>query len=126
MSLARCIPIVPAIAKDPTFNFVNENIVYACGVAGTIVKTSHSPGWNTEIKEIAKQNFIYPNPAKSLLTLRSTNEILCISFLSIDGKLVYKIKNPNEIIDISFLKTGTYFIRLESNSTIQTERLVKH
>jgi photosystem II stability/assembly factor-like uncharacterized protein len=107
------------------FYFVDENITYACGVAGTIVKTIHSPGWNTNIEEITSKSNLYPNPATSSLRLNNWKETRSISFLTLDGKLIHTIKNPTDLMDVSFLKIGTYLVRIESNSRIDMERLIK-
>ncbi|MCC6837754.1 MAG: SBBP repeat-containing protein [Bacteroidia bacterium] len=66
---------------------------------------------NIEENEINKDYLtVYPNPAKDYVTIKSTT-ITDISLLNILGEEIKKIKiSKDEIIDISFLSSGIYFL----------------
>ena len=78
---------------------------------------------------VTKENFevkFYPNPAKSTLTLESSNENYKISFTDALGKNIYSklIQNKRENIDLSSLAPGIYFVRFSYNGIVYIKKLV--
>ena len=75
----------------------------------TVDEPSHVEGFET------KTISVYPNPASNVLTVANA-ENSDITILNILGKVVFKTNNSsaNQIIDISYLPEGTYFIRVDS------------
>jgi hypothetical protein len=72
---------------------------------------------------------VYPNPTKNVWNINSNGQVLnSISVFDVSGKQVKSLKpNSNEtVIDASNLNTGLYFVRLESNSGIETIKLIKN
>ena len=74
---------------------------------------------------------ISPNPAKNLVKLRfnkNTNNSIAIRVLDIQGKLVFKSKNQlkNSIteIDVSHLKSGLYFLKVNDDTNQLTKKLI--
>ncbi|MGL2963391.1 DUF7619 domain-containing protein [Flavobacterium sp. RSB2_4_14] len=68
-----------------------------------------------------------PVPTKNTLTI-STKEPLVMSSVSIYntlGQMVQVITNPSETIDVSGLKTGSYFIKIISDKGSTTGKFVK-
>ncbi|MCZ4318299.1 T9SS type A sorting domain-containing protein [Aequorivita viscosa] len=64
--------------------------------------------------DIAKLS-IYPNPTSDKLYLSgNTSEIELLQIFSIHGKLIQKLNNISEEIDISTLSSGLYFLKLSS------------
>jgi len=67
--------------------------------------------------EFSNVFILSPMPAKDVLTI-TTKQAVAISSISIYnmlGQLVQVLTNPNETIDVSNLKTGSYFIKIVSN-----------
>lgn len=70
---------------------------------------------------------VYPNPAKETLTINGDSVIL-IKYLYIYnllGQLVQKNTNPNETIDVSELKTGSYFIQIVTDKGTASHKFIK-
>ncbi len=83
-----------------------------------------NPG-GTTIREIAQKNIItlYPNPAKSLVSL----SIPCnIVLTDITGKVVYVQQNTDKV-DLTHQPAGVYFITLSNlkGELIQRSKLIK-
>jgi len=70
---------------------------------------------------------IYPNPVTDKLQIESSITVQNIELYSIDGKVVYQSKpNTNNIsISLNHLKTGIYFLRVQTNNQLFTEKIVK-
>lgn len=68
--------------------------------------------------EISKLN-IYPNPAKEEIIIKYEKAINSLELLDLNGKSVLNNKNltpkMEQNIKIDYLKTGTYFIRINEN-----------
>jgi hypothetical protein len=84
------------------------------------------------ITELLKQNdfMLYPNPAKSVITIKSSIEgALKIDYEVLDvlGKTIIKneTNTSNFSINISDLNSGIYFIRLNSNNSMVVKKFVK-
>ena len=84
------------------------------------------------ITELLKQNdfMLYPNPAKSVITIKSTLEgsaTLDYDIIDVLGKTVIKNEttNLNFNINISDLNSGIYFLRLKINNSIIVKKFVK-
>jgi hypothetical protein len=70
----------------------------------------------------------YPNPVKDQLSLRADNAIDHVEMMSVLGQTVLAVK-PNvteTTLDISSLKTGTYFVRVQVGDAIQTVKVIKN
>ncbi len=66
-------------------------------------------------EKTAEQLTIYPNPAKDRIYIQTTENEIEIEIINAHGQVVIKDRNKKEI-DISFLPSGTYIIRLTANS----------
>ena len=84
------------------------------------------------ITELLKQNdfMLYPNPAKSVLTIKSTLEgsaTMDYDIIDVLGKTIIKNEttNLNFNINISDLNSGIYFLRLKINNSIVVKKFVK-
>jgi hypothetical protein len=88
----------------------------------------------TSIQALGTQDFEFSNvftlspvPAKNSLTI-TTKQVLTISSVIIYntlGQLVQVNTNPNEIIDVSGLKTGNYFIKIVSDKGTASSKFIK-
>ena len=95
------------------FHFLTKDIVFACGVAGTIVKTNHSPGWNTNINALNGNDLVYPNPTKDYLYINSKTSIKEIRLYDSHGKIVLSQVNKEGTIDVIGLKNGFYTLEIK-------------
>lgn len=71
---------------------------------------------------------VYPNPFSDIFTIQQTETSpYLISIYDISGKLLWQAnKNqPKEIIDLSFLSKGIYFVELTNTKHTLTKRIVK-
>jgi Leucine-rich repeat (LRR) protein len=68
-----------------------------------------------------------PVPTKSTLTLTANQKstISSISIYNALGQVVQVITNPNETIDVSDLKTGSYFIKIVSDKGTANGKFIK-
>ncbi|MCX6198510.1 MAG: T9SS type A sorting domain-containing protein [Bacteroidetes bacterium] len=68
---------------------------------------------------------VYPNPTSNLITIETPGKtVLTIS--SMDGKVVYKNEiNGKQIIDMTTYAAGIYFLTLQSDNAIQTQKIIK-
>jgi len=71
------------------------------------------------VKNVTAQNGIsvYPNPAYSTLTIRSTQDIRTITITNMVGQVVYtQNSNTNKVeLNVSILSPGVYFVRVNDN-----------
>ena len=91
--------------------------------------------YTTTITALGAQDFDFgsvftlsPVPAKNSLTI-TTNQNVVMSSVSIYnalGQLVQVNTNPNETIDVSGLRTGTYFIKIISDKGTASSKFIKN
>lgn len=69
---------------------------------------------------------IYPNPGTEIITISNSEYIDNISILDVNGKLIFSKSGSTETLDISTLKSGIYFIKVETNiSSFKVLKLIK-
>ena len=87
----------------------NENLDYYDFV---LARLNIDPEISLKPTEISNLQIIYPNPAKETLYFsnKTTFEII-----DIQGRTLLKTRNPVKCINISNLKAGIYFIKLNNN-----------
>jgi len=72
---------------------------------------------------------IYPNPAGEVLQIQSKKEIAIssIQIYNTLGQLVLAVPNAKQIksVDVSDLKTGNYFIRIDSDQGVSNSKFIK-
>lgn len=101
--------------------FVNINHVDSCG----------KPRYKIEYVPVDGFDFkYYPNPVKSKLTvefMRSRVNVSKIIFTNSLGQLISIIDNPlqKQEIDLSFLNSGVYYLKVDSKEIKQVYKLVK-
>ena len=70
---------------------------------------------------------LFPNPAKSKLTIEASEPVNMLEIFTINGALVYRQNDCSDkvIIDVENYAVGTYMIRLTTDSTVEIRRFVK-
>lgn len=70
---------------------------------------------------------IYPNPTQDYLKFDGNNEIADVSIFSINGQLIYALKNARRHtpIDVSTLKSGSYMIEIKNEYHVFKQVFVK-
>jgi hypothetical protein len=73
---------------------------------------------------------VYPNPVSTILNINSKKqiEINSIAIYNVLGQLVITIPNAQQVstIDISDLKTGNYFIKINSDKGTTNAKFAKN
>lgn len=73
----------------------------------------------------SKSTFIYPNPADNFINIKSINNDIFIAYIiDINGRLLKSINNPTKI-DVSFLDSGMYILKLKGMSKSQSFKFFK-
>jgi hypothetical protein len=70
---------------------------------------------------------IYPNPVKNELTIKTT-ELLTdkiASIFDVNGKRLFSTKLDSYQLNVSYLQTGFYILRIESNGRFITRKFIK-
>ncbi len=116
---------------------LNNNTIYFWRIKATdgSIFSEWSETWSftTEIN-ISVDNIntneiiIYPNPASDFITIDyDSNRMLNFQIYNMQGKLIILQHNNKRIINISKLKSGTYFIKIkENNEILETEIFIKN
>lgn len=90
--------------------------------------------YTTTIAALSNQSFdfgtqfiLYPNPAKDVLNIQSKNslEIQSIEIYNLLGQVVLAVPNSSNAIDVSNLKTGTYFVKVNTEKGSSNTKFVK-
>lgn len=111
------------VAKDYQFSFTIGNIDH----------NNCTLPLDLGFTELNKSSFkIAPNPAANLLIINSSEYSampIKIDIIGYDGKIMRSISQhqnkANFTLDISDLNQGFYFLKIESNTTSQTEKFIK-
>jgi hypothetical protein len=82
----------------------------------------------TGIKTIAANDAIsiFPNPTTGILNITSVEANSSIEIINIIGEKVYTntLVKGNNVVDLSSLANGSYFLKLNSNNTTTTKKVV--
>ena len=78
----------------------------------------------TDITEISSK--LYPNPVENLINIQSENIITKVEVYDVLGKIILKNSDTNIlIIQLPFLNSGIYLIKLYSNKSVENHRIIK-
>ena len=72
---------------------------------------------------VVEEVSIFPNPAKNTLNISGISNIVNVKIYNILGQMMQE--NASATIDVSGLKTGNYFVRIETSDSILSKRFVK-
>lgn len=69
---------------------------------------------------------IYPNPAKDVIQIKSAFEFQSFTITDMTGKIILSKNGFSNSIDISELKAGVYFLRLNGDKGLTRKKFIKH
>ncbi len=90
--------------------------------------------YTTTIAALSNQSFefgsqftLYPNPAEEVLNIQSKNSlaIQSVEIYNVLGQVVLAVPNNRNAIDVSNLKTGTYFVKVNTVKGSSNTKFVK-
>ncbi|MBF4985828.1 T9SS type A sorting domain-containing protein [Nonlabens mediterrranea] len=71
---------------------------------------------------------IYPNPTTDFINLSSSNRLESATIVDMNGRVVDQVRfresNTEELISLERLKTGLYFIKINSDIGLKVEKLI--
>ena len=81
---------------------------------------------------VGKQNFktdklyVFPNPGDGIINIVAESQIQLVEVFIVNGTLVFskKIQNNACSLDLSFLDTGTYILRVITENGISTQKII--
>ncbi len=120
------LPQLPTYTPFSSIFFTDANTGYVVGDR-VILKTTDGGGPVTSVIDL-NQNVnsnLYPNPVTNFLNLKSINQSATISIYDIQGKLTFSQQNINNQINVGNLQNGVYFIKINDNNKITTEKFIK-
>jgi plastocyanin len=99
---------------------------YRCGIHTTTMFGTITVQLPTGINEDTAENTVdfYPNPASKELTFSEYKLVKSVTIYSITGMQVLFSELPNNKLDVSTLKVGTYFVKIKSDNDEITKKLV--
>ncbi len=84
-----------------------------------------SLGTNDLVAE-SKKVSLYPNPAKSTVNFKNADKIKSVDIYESTGRKVKTVKLESESINVSDLKSGSYYLEITLNDgTLSFEKLIK-
>lgn len=84
------------------------------------------PGDGIETPTVSESSVnIYPNPVNNKLFVSTNSKIEAISIYTITGVMVYNENISNNVIDVTNLNSGIYFVKINTKEGEIIERFVK-
>ena len=84
------------------------------------------PGDGIETPTLSESSVnIYPNPVNNKLFVSTNSKIEAISIYTITGVMVYNENISNNVIDVTSLNSGIYFVKINTKEGEIIERFVK-
>jgi hypothetical protein len=74
--------------------------------------------------DLEQEFTVFPNPASSMLTINGVQGIQKIQIIAITGNIVLNVMNTN-VIDLSSLSQGLYFIKVQTQDNLYSTTFVK-
>ncbi|WP_196893120.1 T9SS type A sorting domain-containing protein [Aureivirga marina] len=112
-------------------NYVNQNIYVSTYGRGVWRSALYSPNIGIENHKFLEDIKIYPNPAKDKINIQwNENSNVSIRLFDQQGRIIKYIKdtpiNQALEIDLSNYTNGIYFVRINSDKGVRTEKIVKN
>lgn len=116
---ATSTPVVPA--NTVTSNIIFDNYKARASATNTLLSTE-------DFNSIPKSQIsLYPNPTDNVLNISSIESIKSVTIMDINGRTVKynNFNSTNPEINVSELNTGIYFVKVESEIGISTQKIFK-
>ena len=99
---------------------LDNNLASSWFASATSLAVNESNKDNSDI-------IIYPNPTQHFLTIRSSKAIDSVEVIDVSGKQIMasKVNTSETSMDISSLSNGIYFVKVQNEFGVKTEKLVK-
>lgn len=119
--------------ENPTHDYPYDGmytvtlIASACGLNDTVSETFWVATLGIESAEYSIR--IFPNPVKNILTITTESEISGVTIYDASGRIVLAkniIRCQNAEVDLSSLEDGIYFVRVETQTGIALQKIVKN
>ncbi|WP_309640317.1 T9SS type A sorting domain-containing protein [Flavobacterium sp.] len=68
---------------------------------------------------------IFPNPTKNVLNIVKNQSIDAITITDVSGKKVIEVRTNTNQVDVSKLQQGIYFMQIQSQGKITTQKFIK-
>lgn len=70
---------------------------------------------------------VYPNPSNDQITVSNSDRIDFVEISDLNGKIVYTANTGSlvEVIDISRLENGIYYLTIHSNNAVGVQKIIK-
>lgn len=112
-------------STDPFFGFKISSTDVATAYVDQIFL---EPATTLSTTQFSNSDFqFYPNPVSDILNISNTDQITAVSVFNILGQeMISKSVNNNLAkIDLSMLSNGTYLVKVSSNDSIKTFKVLK-
>jgi photosystem II stability/assembly factor-like uncharacterized protein len=112
--------------------FLNDSIALLTGTNGLLLRWNYKKTLFTGVKDHTSKDVgikIFPNPIENKIYIEhKTNlQIDRLSVYNTLGQVVYEILNPSltQGIDLTFLESGLYYVRLSNKSGVTCVKVIK-
>ena len=111
----------PSSPNPPSLNlgiWEEETVVTQslCGSISSLTGEVQEVALGISDVDLDEAILIFPNPASQFLNIENTNNIEAVSVYNTMGKLVLQDVQEKELIDMSELNSGLYFVRIVFNN----------
>ena len=97
----------------------------ASGITGSKVISISNQSLGVNEQTNTSNLSIYPNPVNAQLTISSEDKIGTIVILNVMGKTVKTITSSSNTIDVSELTKGIYFLKIQMDKGLVSEKFIK-
>lgn len=112
-------------AQNPELIYGNElNSLTGMPQNGTVYRFNPQ---SMNVSDVLSQDGIkvYPNPTTNHININTDIIINQVVIVDSSGKIVETIQNPSNVINLSTLKAGIYYITITYDGTQQTHKVIK-
>lgn len=108
------------------FNYYNSMFGQELLVGNLSNLTLNTTDFPPNIHEDKSNIKIYPNPTANYLNIETKDNIDEINLYNNNGQLIKIHLNPTKSINLSKYPKGIYYIRIKTNTTTETKKVIKN
>jgi hypothetical protein len=125
--IASIVPCPLGCKFDPIYIRMEDKQTLALIMSDEVDLLNNAPEINTKAAiDLNTDIIIYPNPFSAKLTIQHKNKnILLIELINMEGKIVYRKTHFEETINLGFLETGLYLLKLHTCSDVIITKIIK-